>query len=135
MHRTTSVCAPAGSKSNLWQHGREAPFVVRTAFFLGTSGRAGSLCRVSLALVRQAAEAASASNGPLHGYPPWLIVVVGALVAALLLWIFGKLVRWTLWVLIIVVLIGGLIMGYQMYFGPAPASAPAPASSPAAPRP
>lgn len=52
---------------------------------------------------------ASALSESLQDYPPWLVVVAGALVAAALLWIFGKLVKWTVWVLIIVVLIGGVV--------------------------
>ncbi|HVX58100.1 MAG TPA: hypothetical protein VHA37_10365 [Candidatus Saccharimonadales bacterium] len=89
---------------------------------------------MSFALLRDAAEQASASTGPLHGYPPWLIVVIGALVAVLLLWIFGKLVKWMIWVVIFVVLIGGLITAYQMFFNPAePAPVHAVTPGPGAP--
>lgn len=77
----------------------------------------GPLSAVSLAVIRQAAEAASASNGPFQGYPPWLVVLVGAVVAALVLWIFAKLLKWTIWVVIIVVLIGGAITAAKMFLG------------------
>lgn len=60
----------------------------------------------------------SASNSILAGYPPWLIVLVGAAVAALLLWIFGKLLKWTIWIVIVVVLIGGVITAAKMYLEP-----------------
>jgi hypothetical protein len=89
---------------------------------------------VSLGVLRQAAEAASAANGPLHGYPPWLIVAVGAVIAAVLLWIFAKLVKWTLWIVIALVLVGGIAMAVKMFMetpaGPAPTVAPAPATPP-----
>jgi hypothetical protein len=57
-------------------------------------------------------------SDPYYGYPPWLVIAAGALVAALLLWIFGKLLKWVLWVLIVVVLVGGLIMAVRMLFEP-----------------
>jgi hypothetical protein len=72
---------------------------------------------VFLAVIRQAAEAASNANGPFHGYPPWLIVLVGALVAAVAIWIFAKLLKWTLWIAILVVLIGGVILAAKMLTG------------------
>lgn len=58
-----------------------------------------------LAALTRAAPAAD----PFHGYPPWLVVAVGTVLAVLVLWIFGKLVKWMIWVLIAVVLIGGFI--------------------------
>lgn len=61
-----------------------------------------------------AALTQAAAPDPYHGFPPWLVVAVGALVAALLLWIFGKLVKWMIWVLIIVVLAGGLFTAGRM---------------------
>lgn len=65
----------------------------------------------------QAAQQASASNGPLHGYPPWLVLLIGALVAAIALWIFAKLLKWAIWVVILIVVIGGLITAANMYLG------------------
>lgn len=58
-----------------------------------------------LAALTRAAPAAD----PFHGYPPWLVVAVGTVIAVLLLWIFGKLIKWTIWVLIAVVLVSGFI--------------------------
>ena len=71
-----------------------------------------------LAVIKQAAEAASqAQNGPFYGQPPWLVVLIGAFVAALVLWIFAKLMKWAIWVLIIVVLVGGIATAVKMYLG------------------
>ena len=44
----------------------------------------------------------------LSAYPQWLIVLVGTLVAALIIWILMKLLKWALWLLFFGVLIGGL---------------------------
>lgn len=41
------------------------------------------------------------------GYPRWLVVLVGTLVVALVLWVLMKLLKWTLWLLLIAVLLGG----------------------------
>ncbi len=70
-----------------------------------------------LAVIRQAAEAASANDGLFQGYPPWLIVLVGAVVAASALWIFAKLLKWTLWLAIVVVLVGGVLLAAKMLTG------------------
>ena len=45
----------------------------------------------------------------LSAYPKWLVVFVGTLVAALLIWITMKLLKWTLWLLFFVVLVGGVL--------------------------
>ena len=45
----------------------------------------------------------------LSAYPKWLVVFVGTLVAALLIWITMKLLKWTLWLLFFGVLIGGVL--------------------------
>ncbi len=83
-----------------------------------SSWRRGFAEAVLLAVIRQAAEAASqAPNGPFYGYPPWLVVLVGAFVAALVLWIFAKLMKWALWVLILVVFVGGILTAAKMYLG------------------
>jgi hypothetical protein len=49
------------------------------------------------------------TDDPFRGHPPWLVVLVGTLIAVLILWIVGKLLRWTVWVIIILVLVGGFI--------------------------
>jgi hypothetical protein len=46
--------------------------------------------------------------GFLADWPTWLIVAVGTLLAALLLWLFGKIVKVLIWILIAVVLVGGV---------------------------
>ncbi len=43
----------------------------------------------------------------LSGWPRWLVVLVGTVVLALLIWIGMKLLKVALWVLFFVVLIGG----------------------------
>jgi hypothetical protein len=35
------------------------------------------------------------------GYPPWLVVVAGAAAVLLVLWILGKLLKWTLYLVLI----------------------------------
>ncbi|HVU35835.1 MAG TPA: hypothetical protein VHE61_20515 [Opitutaceae bacterium] len=70
-----------------------------------------------LAVIQQAANAATGPNGPFYGYPPWLVVLVGAFVAALVLWIFSKLLKWALWILILVVIVGGIVTAAKMYLG------------------
>ncbi len=72
---------------------------------------------MSFAVIKEAAQSVSASEGYLHGYPPWLIVVIGAVIAAIILWIFAKLVKWTVWLVILVVLVGGMIVAGQMLLG------------------
>jgi hypothetical protein len=44
----------------------------------------------------------------LSAYPPWLVVAVGTIAAALVVWIVMKLLKWTLWLVFFGVLIGGL---------------------------
>jgi hypothetical protein len=44
----------------------------------------------------------------LSAYPRWLVVFVGTLVAVLVIWIMMKLLKWTLWLLLFAVLIGGV---------------------------
>jgi len=40
------------------------------------------------------------------GYPSWLVVVAGVLAALVLLWILGKLLKWTLYFVVIVLAVG-----------------------------
>ncbi len=44
----------------------------------------------------------------LSAWPPWLLVLVGTLVAALGIWLGIKLLKLALWVMFFVVLLGGL---------------------------
>jgi hypothetical protein len=41
-------------------------------------------------------------------YPRWLVIAVATLVAAALIWIVAKLLKWMLWLVLIGVLAGGL---------------------------
>lgn len=53
----------------------------------------------------------------LSAYPPWLQVLVGTLAAALVIWILMKLLKWTLWLLLLAVLIGGVIWTLCLLLG------------------
>jgi hypothetical protein len=44
----------------------------------------------------------------LSGYPDWLLALVGTLVAAFVVWLMITLLKWALWFLFFLVLIGGL---------------------------
>jgi hypothetical protein len=45
----------------------------------------------------------------LSAYPQWLVVFVGTLAAALVIWIMIKLLKWALWLLFFAVLVGGTL--------------------------
>ena len=54
----------------------------------------------------------------LSAYPKWLVVLVGSLVAALVIWILIKALKWTLWLLFFGVLVGGVLWaGYLLING------------------
>ena len=44
----------------------------------------------------------------LSAYPRWAVILAGAAVAAVALWLLMKVLKWTLWLLIGIVLLGGL---------------------------
>lgn len=44
----------------------------------------------------------------LDAYPRWLVVAGATVAIAVALWLFAKLLKWTLMVLFVVVLVGGL---------------------------
>ena len=44
----------------------------------------------------------------LSQYPQWLVVLVGTLLLAVILWILIKVLKWALWLLLVAVLVGGL---------------------------
>jgi hypothetical protein len=71
---------------------------------LGAPALAGLRGRVLLAVVTKT----SSLGISLEGYPDWVVILVGTLVAALAIWLFIKLIKLALWVLLFVVLIGGL---------------------------
>jgi hypothetical protein len=52
----------------------------------------------------------------LSAYPRWLVVLVGTLAAALIIWILMKLLKWTLWLLLFCVLIGGVLWAIWLLF-------------------
>lgn len=59
---------------------------------------------VFLALVKE-----SVTVVDLSGYPDWLLVLGGTIVAAVIVWLLITLLKWTLWLLFYGVLIGGVI--------------------------
>ena len=44
----------------------------------------------------------------LSQYPRWAVVLAGTAVAAVALWLIMKVLKWTLWLLIVAVVLGGL---------------------------
>ena len=53
----------------------------------------------------------------LSGWPRWLVVLVGTLVLALVIWIGMKLLKVALWLLFFAVLIGGTFWSMWLLFG------------------
>ena len=53
----------------------------------------------------------------LSAYPQWLVVLVGTLLAALVVWILIKVLKWTLWILFFCVLIGGVLWSVSLLLG------------------
>jgi hypothetical protein len=72
---------------------------------LGAVGDSRLVGGVLLAAVTQTVKS---FEFDLSAYPQWMIVAVGTLVVALVVWILMKLLKWTLWLLFFGVLIGGL---------------------------
>jgi hypothetical protein len=71
--------------------------------FLGVRPRPGFLERVLFA------EAVTQTFVfDLNAYPRWLLIAVGTLVAVIGLWIVMKLLKLTLWLLMIAIFLGGL---------------------------
>ena len=52
----------------------------------------------------------------LGGYPSWLVVLVGTLTLVLAIWVFLKLLKWTLWLLLGLVLFGGVAWAAWLWF-------------------
>jgi hypothetical protein len=44
----------------------------------------------------------------LSEYPRWAVILAGTAVAAVALWLMMKVLKWTLWLLIVAVVLGGL---------------------------
>lgn len=52
----------------------------------------------------------------LAGYPPWFVAICGTIVAAALIWFAAKLLKWSLYLLMTLVLIGGAAMALWLVF-------------------
>ena len=50
-------------------------------------------------------------------YPRWLVVAVGTLVAAVLLWLTAKILKWSLYLLVILVLLSGGTWAVLLWLG------------------
>jgi len=44
----------------------------------------------------------------LSEYPRWAVILAGTAVAAVALWLMMKVLKWTLWLLIVAIVLGGL---------------------------
>jgi len=53
----------------------------------------------------------------LADYPPWLVVACATIVAAVLIWLLVKALKWALWVLLIVVLVAGAATAVKLWLG------------------
>jgi hypothetical protein len=53
-------------------------------------------------------ETVKVMHWDLSGYPQWMVVLGGTFALALILWIMMKLLKWTLGILCLVVLVGGI---------------------------
>jgi hypothetical protein len=72
--------------------------------------RVGATRRLrGVVLLAEATQTSKTYFIDLSGYPQWLVVLVATLVAALAIWILIKLLKLTLWLLLFVVLIGGVL--------------------------
>ena len=52
----------------------------------------------------------------LAGYPRWLVALCLTIVAALVIWISIKLLKWSLYLLLVLVVIGGTAAAIWMFF-------------------
>lgn len=52
----------------------------------------------------------------LAGYPRWFVVACATIVLAVAIWIFAKLLKWSLYLLMVLVLIGGLAATVWLIF-------------------
>jgi hypothetical protein len=70
---------------------------------------------VWVAIVSNTGAAANQTDALWYGYPPWIVVLVGTVVAVALLWLFSKILKWALLLAIVAVLVGGLIWAAKLY--------------------
>lgn len=53
----------------------------------------------------------------LSAWPPWAVVAAGTLLLVLAIWITMKVLKWTLWLLLFFVLIGGVLWSLWLLLG------------------
>lgn len=80
--------------------------------FLGV-GRGGALG----GRVLFAADLVKTYSFDLSAWPPWLVVLGGTLLLVLAIWITMKVLKWTLWLLLFLVLIGGVLWSMWLLLG------------------
>jgi hypothetical protein len=71
------------------------------------------LATLTFGIVQHAASSAAAS--PWADVPSWLLALVGAVVLALALWIFLKLLKLAIWIAIAAVLVGGVVLAARLF--------------------
>lgn len=52
----------------------------------------------------------------LSGYPEWLVAAVLTIVAVVAIWLVAKLLKWSLYLLMVMVLVGGVIATIWLLF-------------------
>jgi len=52
----------------------------------------------------------------LAGYPPWFVAACGTIVAVVLIWFAAKLLKWSLYLLMTLVLVGGVVATLWLVF-------------------
>jgi hypothetical protein len=90
-----------------WAGGRDAAQII----LLGGSG-ARRLNDVVMPLPASAAPLLDS----LAGYPPWFVAGCLTIVVAVAIWLFAKLIKWSLYLLMTLVLIGGLAATVWLVF-------------------
>ena len=84
--------------------------------------RSKSFCLEALAqgaLTTFAMPFPSTSTSPfdsLAEYPPWFVAVCLTIVAVALVWVVAKLLKWSLYLLMVLVLIAGVVMTIWFFF-------------------
>lgn len=52
----------------------------------------------------------------LAGYPPWFVAACGTIVAVVLIWFAAKLLKWSLYLLMTLVFVGGVVATLWLVF-------------------
>jgi hypothetical protein len=52
----------------------------------------------------------------LSAYPPWLVIGVSVLFLVIMMWLAKKMIKWVLWFVVFVVVIGAILWAIQVLF-------------------